>query len=353
MKNFICLCLFILITVCTPSNHKSGAKEQDFAKNGYKQSADKDTYTNPVGDNIQMGDPFVMKHDGKYYLYGTTASDGFKCWSSGNLVDWKYEGYAYRETDSSWGDNTFWAPEVHHYKDKFYMVYSCKGKNNVRDGRMLLCIAESDNPTGPFTDKYAPWFDDGYSCIDAHLFIDKDKTPYLYFNKVGVNGKWPDDYMFGIIFTRELDPGTLKPSGDTVFCVQASQDWENPRSMHSRCNEGAFVFHHNGIYYMTYSANHYADPFYGIGYATARSPLGPWIKSQENPLAAKDSAKGVFGPGHNSITTSPDGSEMFMVYHTHISHDNKNRVVNIDRLVIDDKGKLNLKGPTRTPQSLP
>ena len=42
-----------------------------------------------------------------------------------------------------------------------------------------------------------------------------------------------------------------------------------------RVNEGCFVIRRNGTYYMTYSANSYESPFYGIGCATADSPLGP------------------------------------------------------------------------------
>ena len=141
--------------------------------------------------------------------------------------------------------------------------------------------------------------------------------------------------------------------GDTVLCIQADQPWENPQSMHSRCNEGSFVIKHNDTYYMTYSANHYADPFYGIGYATSDSPLGPWIKSMKNPIVSMDSITGVYGPGHNSITTSPDGTELFMVYHAHESLKDKRRTVNIDRLQFDEDGNLRIIGPTRTQQPLP
>lgn len=58
----------------------------------------------------------------------------------------------------------------------------------------------------------------------------------------------------------------------------------------------------------------YADPRYGIGFATAPSALGPWTKSLTNPIVSTDRAIGVPGTGHNLITVSPDGSELFMVY---------------------------------------
>ena len=52
------------------------------------------TYTNPVGDTpIHMGDPFVLQHGGRYYLFGTNASnEGFKCLESTDLVHWTPKG---------------------------------------------------------------------------------------------------------------------------------------------------------------------------------------------------------------------------------------------------------------------
>jgi GH43 family beta-xylosidase len=308
-------------------------------------------YTNPVGQDIYMGDPFILFHDGIYYLYGTTSSgEGFKCWSSKDFREWKPEGFVYRKTETSWGGSNFWAPEVYFHKGEFYLAYSSKGKDS--NNRMLLCLAKSPSPTGPFTDVHAPWFDMGFSCIDAHLFFDDDGKIYLYFDRVGYEGKQPDGYMYGLIYVMETD-SQLRPSGDTIFCSKAEQDWENPLSMHSRCNEGSYVLKHNGKYYMTYSANHYLDPFYGIGYSTAPTPLGPWEKCKDNPLVGMNPEAGIFGPGHNSFTVSPDGKELFMVYHTHVSEKDKKRQVNIDRVEFDATGKLILRGPTRTPQRVP
>lgn len=90
-------------------------------------------------------------------------------------------------------------------------------------------------------------------------------------------------------------------------------------------------------------------------YATADKPLGPWVKANENPVAATNLAIGVSGPGHNSITHSPDGKELFIVYHSHADPKNPSgeRVVNIDRLHFDDVGRLRIKGPTRSPQPIP
>ena len=48
------------------------------------------------------------------------------------------------------------------------------------------------------------------------------------------------------------------------------------------------VFKNSDTYYMTYSCNHYSDPNYGIGYATAKTPLGMWTKSPDNPILSRN-----------------------------------------------------------------
>ncbi len=305
------------------------------------------TWTNPVSDSIYMGDPFILQHKGMYYLYGTTSSGtGFKCWSSNDLTTWKYEGFAYKETDKTWGEGNYWAPEVYFHNGLFYLAYSCNGKDTTNK-RMLLCLAKSNSPTGPFTDLHAPWFDPGYSCIDAHIFFDDDGRIYLYYDKVGYEGQWPDGHLFGYIFCRELGAGMM-PVSDPVFCSKAEQDWEHPESKRSRCNEGCAVIKHNGVYYMTYSANHYQDPYYGIGYSTAGSPFGPWEKYSGNPLIGMDEKAGIFGPGHNNFFTSPDSSQLYIVYHTHVSKSDTRRQVNIDRIRFDQKGRMLVLKQNRT-----
>lgn len=311
------------------------------------------TYTNPVGGGIRMGDPFVLQHEGQYYLYGTTARDGFKCWRSSDMVHWEALGYAYQRGSGSWGTGSFWAPEVKRYRDRFYMVYSCCGKD--KNAGFRLCIAVSDSPAGPFVDLRAPWLDNGWSCIDADLFVDDDGTPYLFFDKVGVITK-PSFSLYGMVYAVRLSPDLMATETEPVLCAQSDQPWEEIDPKHpSRCNEGAFVFKHNQTYYMTYSSGHYASPKYGIGWATARTPLGPWTKSPDNPLLVSDMTAGVSGPGHSCVTMSPAGKEMFMVYHAHadVAKPGGDRTVNIDRLTIDEQGRLHLRGPTRAPQPMP
>ena len=315
-------------------------------------AADPGTYTNPVGDApIHMGDPFAFWHAGNYYLIGTTAAnDGFQCYTSTDLAHWRLKGWAWRKAADSWASGAFWAPEVKFYRGKFYLTYSGLVRGS-KPNKLLMGLAVSDTPEGPYRDLHAPWFDPGYSTIDGHIFVDDDGTPYLYFSRNGSQ----DGYSFGINYGVPLARDLSKPIGEPVKLIEASQPWERVNWAKNRCNEGATVLKHNGRYYMTYSANHTEFPAYGVGYATAEKPLGPWTKAKENPILASRLELGISAPGHNSIVRTPDGREMFIIYHTHADpqQPSSDRVVNIDRLEFTADGKLCVKGPTRSPQPLP
>jgi GH43 family beta-xylosidase len=142
-------------------------------------------------------------------------------------------------------------------------------------------------------------------CIDNSLFIDNGK-PYLLFNRF-------NDGLNIWIAEMESDLITIKPE-TMKKCIAVSQPWEE---VQARVNEGSFIIKRNGVYYLTYSANHYKSQFYGIGFATAKSILGPWKKYVENPIYQKP--KSLVGVGHSSIFTDKEG-QLRIVFHAHNSN---------------------------------
>ena len=245
---------------------------------------------------VPLGDPFILLWEGKYYAYGTYSTDGIAVFVSDDLLSWSSTTSLALHKDDVWADQWFWAPEVYHVNGKFYMYYSANEH---------ICVATSDSPLGPFKqDIQQPMIADE-KCIDNTMFLDDDGKAYLLFDRFndGLN-IWLAELKDNLI---DLKPETM------VKCINVSQPWEE---IWPRVNEGSFVIKRNGIYYMTYSANSYESPFYGVGVATATSIRGPWTKYEGNPILQKPGS--LVGIGHSAMFTDKAG-KLRIVFHAHNS----------------------------------
>ena len=306
-------------------------------------------YTNPVSNITRIGDPFVLEHNGTYYMYCTSAgNEGFYYWTSKDMVNWEKQDMALsNKTPGIFGTNRFWAPEVVEYKGKFYMTYSAADSTRI----MKLCLAVSDSPEGAFKSHQTPWYEHELSHIDATIYIEGDKAYTYYVRDCSTN--FIEGRSTSQIFAAQLSDDLRTFVTEPVLVINPDQDWEDINGTRL-WNEGPFVLKHKDTYYMTYSANGFNTHEYCVGYATADNPLGPWKKADENPILKANLDIGVSGPGHNSFTYSPDGKELFIVYHAHTNPERPsgNRAMYIDRVHFVD-GKMVIEGPTKTPQPYP
>jgi GH43 family beta-xylosidase len=125
---------------------------------------------------------------------------------------------------------------------------------------------------------------------------------------------------------------------------QDKQSWENAhvndyalsggQKKDRRWEEGSTTFKVGGTYYLTYSANNWESPSYGVGYATAPTPLGPFKKYAGNPILHQDPSIGMYSTGHGSLAFSPDGSEMYYVHHGRPTTDAGQRRLYTERMTL-------------------
>lgn len=263
-------------------------------------SCGKDDPTVEVPANVvKLGDPYILQYGGKYYAYGTSDPDGIVVYVSDDLASWHLPDGGYRlalRKEDVWADTKFWAPEIYYVKGKFYMYYSADEH---------ICVATSNSPLGPFTQEVQKPMIESEKCIDNSLFVDDNGKAYLYFVRFNDgNNIWVAEMEDNLI---DIKPETM------VKCMAVSQEWE---TVWPRVNEGPFVVKHKGVYYMTYSANSYESPFYGVGVATSSSPMGPWKKYDSNPALQKPGD--LIGVGHSANFIDKDG-QLRIVYHSHYS----------------------------------
>jgi GH43 family beta-xylosidase len=307
------------------------------------QSAGKLFYRNPLVKNF--ADPSViLASDGKYYAY-PTGGNKFKVYSSTDLIHWRDEGVALSSSDVAWAKTNFWAPEVLERNGKYYMYFSAGADV------MHISVAVSDKPTGPFNEVLdQPLLNFEYSTIDPYVFIDDDGKIYMYYSK---NMAPVENRKESHIYVVELGEDMMSLKGEPVLVSKPEQPWEL-KSGNKRWNEGSFVLKKDGTYYLMYSANCYCGRSYSVGYSTSKSPFGPFTKYRNNPVLSAEYSK-VSGTGHHSIVRSPDGRELFIVYHSHINpaEGGGNRQLNIDRMGFREDGSIYVNGPTLSQQPPP
>lgn len=263
------------------------------------QSTQADVPIEPKVTLVPLGDPFILLHNGTYYAYGTNAEDGIEVYTSDDLNKWKKETKLALHKNDTWANRWFWAPEVYYVNGKFYMYFSADEH---------IAVAVSDSPLGPFKQENKKPMLLGEKAIDNSLFIDDDGKAYLFFDRFndGLN-----------IWVAELTDDLLSIKEETMHpCIHVSQSWEE---VWPRVNEGPFVIKRNGLYYMTYSANSYESPFYGIGCATTDNIMGEWTKYEENPLLQKPGD--LVGVGHSATFTDKEGN-LRIVFHAHRDKNN-------------------------------
>jgi beta-xylosidase len=295
--------------------------------------ADRKTYHNPLLPDVVMADPHVIRVGAKYYLYATTHTRGYDVFVSTNLVNWENRGLAFDDPRRG-----AWAPDVFHNRrgdGKFYLYYTDNSTNGPPDLlRKQIGVAVADKPEGPFADRRTL----AEPAIDAHLFQDDDGSLYLYY--VNLAGG------FKIMAQPMSDPITTK--GEAKVVIRPTEEWEK-RS--GDVTEGPFMLKRQGIYYLMYSGTGADSPNYGIGYATAKSPLGPFEKYAGNPIVHRGG--NVLGPGHHCVIDGPD-KRLWLVYHQKWSEEKSfKRFLAIDPLWFDEQGVLHGKASRGTDEPAP
>ncbi len=217
--------------------------------------------------------------------------------------------------------------------------------------------------------------------IDPNVFFDSGGRVYLYFSRNAYrNWVWDSDLgkyieesnIYAVELTKDWwnDPAgrtmptiapryrgaNASPGGPSgprrdgwVRILDYGHDkqaWENAdvndytltggQNKNRRWEEGSSTLetHFGGRtrYYLTYSANNWQTPQYGVGYAVAGSPLGPFHKSPANPILHQNAAIGEYSPGHGSFASSPDQTQLYYVHHGRPSPDVSQRRLYTDQL---------------------
>lgn len=290
-------------------------------------------------------DPFMLRDtDGTYYVYCTSEKGGgFDVRRSRDLRTWEELGVAIGPENARWGVSCFWAPECYRIDGRYYLFYSANWKENPtgEEENFRIGVAVSDYAAGPFADlSDAPIFDPGYPIIDANVY-QEDGQLYFFYSRCCYKhrvGEWEESWIYGVELKRDFS-GVI---GEPRLILRPEQEWEGRSAAETgrRWNEGSFLFKQGDTYYMTYSGNFFGGPDYAVGYATAQSPLGPYVKAPENPILERGGH--ITGTGHSCMTHLADGS-MAIVYHGRTKETGNARIGFLSPARVDADGRLKIE----------
>ncbi len=238
-------------------------------------------------------DSFVLRYDGKYYLYFTCGGRKMYAMVSTDLLHYELidnhileKGVIYDyDKDANHPDSESpFAPEVCYYDGYFYMVSSPSGNGHY--------LFRSESPEGPF------------SCItgnidrkiDGSFFLDSDEKPYLY-----------------AAFDDSLKVYSLS---DDFTNVGEKETFLAPCHL-GRWNEGPYMLKRYGTYYLTYCGAHFLSTDYRVDYATIKDGSNLFDASsytrQDTILCSTE--KDFYGLGHSCTVLGPDLDSYFLIYH--------------------------------------
>ncbi len=267
-------------------------------------------------DGVDHGDPFVLRHADRFFLYHTGGS-AVPVYESVDLRTWTASGIALDSAGApTWAACDYWAPEVICRDGTFYMYVAATSRHpdgRPDDDARRVGVARATDPLGPFTWDPDPLI--AHWSIDAHPFRDRDGTWWLFYSARNDATRYGGRTVgCGIAVDRLLAPDRV--ADDATVVLVPDHRWEGNRRATWFWNEGPAVRWHDDRYWMLYSGGFYGDRTYAVGLATAAHPRGPWTKHPDNPLLV--SGRDVLGPGHVCFTDTDDGQRTLVVHHGYV-----------------------------------
>lgn len=316
------------------------------------------TYTNP---EISGADPWVIYHDGYYYMAVTRGSSITIAKATTVAGLGRADPVCvWTATTSTGVDDSLWSPELHYFSEEefgedagWYLYIACPPVDHPGDNFYRRCYvlrALSDDPQGNWGSP------DGIPDVPMQIKMDEDNTHWNIGPSVfRIDGKiymtWTGRvFEYYGVHTQNLNialmttPYTLDLSTHAIIC-EPTEAWEKHGSTHSPSKEknmpevvegATAVYGDNGEVWCIYSASGYWNENYALAQLryTGGDPcdINNWEKC-ESPIFVHNTE--VYGPGHASYTMGHDGTRYF-VYHGYLKPKNEgSRYIFVEEYTIE------------------
>lgn len=306
------------------------------------------------------GDPAAMVDGDTVYLYtghdvatgDSYVIDGWICYSTKDLLNWKYEGEIMSSKDISWANvaDSAWAAQTVKHNGKYYFYYctwdkTAKASSKIKAGEQSIGVAVSDSPTGPFKDLGKPivsgevtdfgtesseWND-----IDPTVWIEKDDKGEEHRYLAWGNGNYYicelNDDMISVKDQNgdgKITGGTSTKTADVIQKTSVTSYTEAPWLYRRQDANGNYY----GQYYLFYASGWRE----GMSYATTDDLLnGEWSEG-------KEIARPNVTSNTNHMAVIDFKGKTYFIYHNGAlaGGNGYRRVANITELKFNEDGSI-------------
>lgn len=276
---------------------------------------------------FHVHDPWILAYapTRTYYLYTSnnrreTGVDrpGTMVYRSKDLLNWEGPFVVFALPEGTWAANEpAWAPEVHEYKNRFYLFTTLHNSTNIiaappevwRTSSMRgTVIAVSQSPEGPFTllKTNGPVPPADFMTLDGTFYLDPSGKPWMVYAH-----EWVQK-IDGTMEAVQLSEDLLHASGAPIFLFKVSdapwldEQGRASRSQNQYVTDGPELFRtkngHLLMLWSSYDTNGYVQT---IARSKSGTLQGPW--EQLPPLVRGDS-------GHGMLFHTFDGKLMLVLH---------------------------------------
>ncbi len=280
-------------------------------------------FTNPIAgyaDPSVRFDPdtgyyyytYAGTYGGKQAIYVTRAPNLCDVGCSDPILIWTA---AMQEDGRGSEINSIWAPQINNIDGKWYIYATCSAGSTDTSNRLPYVWVGGESPTDPYS--YHGPIDNYDPLVDIYLsprLIEYGGQRYIcnggFYRASDRNG-----HQQTLFITKLKTPTAFE--GDPVVIARPSRAYEDYKIL-----EGPIgLLSPGGTFYLTYAAGHTRGQEYCTGIlkflgdendSLANASL--WQKMEE-PIHFVDYDSRVYSPGAMMFTTSPDGEQLWAVYH--------------------------------------
>ncbi|MGM9550624.1 MAG: family 43 glycosylhydrolase [Clostridia bacterium] len=287
---------------------------------------------------VYAGDPAAIVVDDTVYLFcgNDTSTTNYYympqwlCYSSKDMVNWKYEGVPMKASDFSWGKaSDAWAGEVEYYNGKYYF-FMCKNGTGIS-------VGVSDSITGPYKDHLngnklvqPSWTKGkvGWDDIDPTVWIENDEK--------GVEHRyiaWGNSNLYIAELNEEMN-SLVDLNGDGwVDGGDITELFIENMPEGTTYTEAPWIYKRGDLYYLFFANNWHEE----LSYATSSSVTGPYTYGGK-----------IMEAGSSSNTNHPAvidfKGKTYIFYHTGAMENGSGyrRSVCVDELKFNPDGSIDL-----------